>query len=62
MSALDNFVPYRHTDRMTPSAHVGDNKHFEILVSFSDKKRNCKQAHETACKLMKLNVSSWKFM
>jgi len=28
------------------------NKHFEILVSCSDKEKNCMQAHETACKLM----------
>ena len=38
------------------------NKHFEILVSCSDKERNCIQAHETACKLMELHVSSWNFM
>ena len=28
------------------------NKHCEILVSCSDKERNCIQAHETACNLM----------
>ena len=38
------------------------NKHCEILVSCSDKERNCIQAHETACKLMELHVSSLNFM
>ncbi len=37
----------------------GINKHCEILVSCSDKERNCIQAHGTACKLMKLHASSW---
>ena len=37
------------------------NKHCEILVSCSDKVRNCIQAHETACKLMELHVSSLNF-
>ena len=40
----------------------GDNKHFEFLVSCSDEERNCIQAHETACKLMELHVSSWNCM
>ena len=35
------------------------NKHCEILVSCSDKERNCIQAHEIACKLKKLHASSW---
>ena len=38
------------------------NKHCEILVRCSDKERNCIQAHVTACKLMKLHVSSWNCM
>ena len=38
------------------------NKHCEILVSCSDKERNCMQACETACTLMKLDASSWNFM
>ena len=38
------------------------NKHCEILVSCSDKERNCIQAHETACKLMELHGTSWNFM
>ena len=42
--------------------HCEINKHVEILVSCSDKERNCIQAHETACKLMELHVSSWNFM
>ena len=33
-----------------------DNKHWEILVSCSDKERNCIQAHETAFKLMDLHA------
>ena len=32
--------------------HENRNKHCEILVSCSDKERNCIQAHETACKLI----------
>ena len=38
------------------------NKHCEILVSCSHKERNCIQAHVTACKIMKLHVSSCNFM
>ena len=38
------------------------NKHCKILVSCSDKERNCIQAHETACKVMDLHVRSFKFM
>ena len=38
------------------------NKHCEILVSCSDRERNCMQAHETACKLMKLRASLWYCM
>ena len=34
------------------------NKHCEILVSCSDEERNCILAHETACKLVELHVSS----
>ena len=49
---------------------TGENKHYEILVSCSNKERNCIQTHETACKLIKLyassfmelHVSSWNFM
>ena len=35
---------------------VSQNKHCEILVSYSDKEWNCMQAHETACKLMDLHA------
>ena len=35
------------------------NKNFEILVSCSDKEKNCTQAHEIACKLIELHVSSF---
>ena len=37
------------------------NKHCEILVSCSDKERNCIQVHRTACKLMVLqaHVMPW---
>ena len=38
------------------------NKHCEILVSCSDKERNCIQAQETVCKLMELHVSSLNFL
>ena len=39
-----------------------DNKHCEILVSCSDKERNCLQAHETACKVIELHESSGNCM
>ena len=38
------------------------NKHNEILVSCSDKEKNCMKAHETAYQLMKLHVSSFNPM
>ena len=38
------------------------NKHCEILVSCSDKERNCIQTHEIACKLMELHASFWNLM
>ena len=41
---------------------VNFNKHCEILVSCSDKERNCIQAHGTARKLIKLHLRSWNFM
>ena len=47
--------------REVPKA-VPVNKHCEILVSCSDKERNCIQAHRTACKLMILCVNSWNCM
>ena len=44
------------------NAKIDNNKHCEILVSCSDKGRNCIQAHETTCKLMKLHASSGNCM
>ena len=38
------------------------NKHCEILVSCSDKERNCMQAHVTACKVIELHARSWNCM
>ena len=38
------------------------NKHCEILVSCSNKERNCMQAHETACRLIELHVISLNFI
>ena len=38
------------------------NKHCAILVSCSDKERNCIQAHETSCKFMEFHVSSGNCM
>ena len=45
-----------------PFPYSSRNKHCEILVSCSDDKRNCRQAHGTACKLMKLHASYWTCM
>ena len=39
-----------------------NNKHCEILVSCSDKERNCIQALEIACKLIELPGSSGNCM
>ena len=39
-----------------------ENKHCEILVSCSDKEKNCIQTHGIVCKLIVLHASSWYFM
>ena len=48
--------------RLLNEDYSRQNKHCEILVSCSDKERNCMQAHVTACKLMELHVSSLIFI
>ena len=54
---------YSKTDkRVELYKKVSFNKHCEILVSCSDQERNCIQAHETACKLIELHVSSLNFV
>ena len=47
---------YKNRVKITSNTFI--NKHCKILVSCSDKKRNCVQAHETACKPMELHASS----
>ena len=41
-----------YNSQMSKLKLIQINKHCEILVSCSDKERNCIQAHENACKLM----------
>ena len=45
-----------HNTNLQIQHAVITNKHCEILVSCSDKERNCMQALETACKLIELQL------